>query len=141
LNGIGALTGIDSVGAAVKTIKGALDKDPELEKKVLDIELEQRKLDIEEGNSVRDLYETEVTSDKKFVAYARPGMLWLIFCIVGANFVALPTINAILPLVGKAPLVIIYPELPESVYWLFGSIFGLYTGARSFDKYKKGKNG
>ena len=133
---IGDLTGIKSVGDAVNTIKDAISKDPELQKKLLDIELEQRKLDIQEGNSIRALYKTEVVSNQKFIGYARPAMLWLVFIVIASNFIILPILNAVVTALSLSAIDIAYPELPDSAYWLIGSIFALYTGARSYEKAK-----
>jgi len=130
LKAVGNFTGISTVKDAVDIVIGAIKKDPDLEKVIAEIELERE-------NSIRELYKAEVQQDDKFVKRARPAMLWLVFCIIGANFVLIPILNLILTACNVPPAVIIFPELPEEVYWLVTSIFGLYCGARSFDKYKK----
>lgn len=130
LSTIGRLTGVGTIKDAAETIIGALKSDPDLEKALAEMELERE-------NDIRDLYRAEVQQDDKFVKRARPSMIWLVFCIIGVNFILIPLINLILTACGVAPVVIVFPELPTEVYWLIASIFGLYTGARSFDKFKR----
>ena len=130
LSTVGRLTGISTVKDAVETVIGAIKGDPDLEKAMAEIELQRE-------NSIRDLYKAEVMQDDKFVKRARPAMLWLVFCIIAANFILIPIFNLIVIAFGALPVVIVFPTLPSEVYWLVGSIFGLYTGARSFEKVKK----
>lgn len=135
---VGDLTGLSSVKDAAKTLIGALSSNPEAEAKMKEFELQQMKLEIADNASLRDLYKSEVQSDDKFVKRARPGMLWLCFGILGINFGIIPILNVIILAFGGPQIEIIYPDLPEPVYWTITSIFGLYAGARSWDK-KNGK--
>lgn len=132
LSTVGRLTGISSVKDAVETVVGAIKGDPDLEKAIAEIELQRE-------NSIRELYKAEVQQDDLFVKRARPAMLWLVFCIIATNFIVIPILNLILVSFGAPPVIIVFPTLPSEVYWLVGSIFGLYTGARSFEKIKNGK--
>ena len=134
LSTIGKLTGISSVKDAAETIIGAIKKDPDLEKAMAEIELQRE-------NSIRDLYKAEVQQDDKFVKRARPSLLWLVSAVIACNFVLIPIINAVIIAFNGNPISITYPDLPEEIYWLIGSIFGLYTGARSFEKVRKNGNG
>lgn len=141
---VGKAVGIDSIGkAAIETVKSIIGKDPEVEKALVDQEIEFRRIAVQEGDSIRALYGMEIKSEKGFIAYARPGMLWLVFAIIAANFVLLPITNTIIMAIqgaGAQQIVLEYPDLPDQVYWLIGSIFGLYTGARSWDKKNKTKS-
>lgn len=141
LGAVGSLTGISSVGDAAKTIMGAIKGNPEIEQKLQEMELEKMKLEMAENASVRELLGKEVVSEDNFVRRARPAMLWLVSAILTLNFVVLPIFNAISVAVGGATIIIAYPDLPENVYWLFGSLFSVYTGARSWDKMNKKRTG
>ena len=123
---ISEVTGISNVKDVIDQIKG----NPELEEKL-------KQLELEEANSIRELYKSEVTQEDKFVKRARPSLLWLVTIVIACNFVLLPVINAGIIASNGNPISITYPDLPEEIYWLIGSIFGLYTGARSFEKWKK----
>lgn len=136
---LGNLTGIGSVKDAIETVIGAITKNPELEKELRNFELEKMKLELAENASVRDLLKAEVASEDKFVRRVRPATIWCVVIVIATNFVVLPALNAILSACGADVVALAYPDLPENVYWLFGSLFGLYTGARSWDKMKNGK--
>jgi len=75
----------------------------------------------------------EAKSDDPWVRRARPTFLWLMYAILIINFGVIPLINA-----GTGsdlkPI-----DLPEKLYWLFGSGYLGYTGARGWDKMIKGK--
>lgn len=119
-------------GDKVKDVAAAIAGNPE-------VKAELQKLEQEAEASLREMYKTEIVSEDKFVRRARPSLLWLITVIIGINYILVPGINAVLGAIGRPQVVLIYPELPESVYWLFGAIFSVYTGARSFDKSKSKK--
>ena len=140
LKTVAGLVGLDDIGKkAVETIEGLIGSNPELQKALAEQELEFRKLAIQEGDSIRELYAVEVKSGNKFIQYARPGMLWLVAGIIAVNFILIPLLNTVVGYFGAAQIVVVFPTLPEEIYWLFGSVFGLYTGARTIDK--KIKNG
>lgn len=141
LNFIGEVTGVGTVKQAVGAIVTAIKGDPELEKQLQEFELEQLRLEMAENASVRELLKAEVASEDKFVRRVRPAVIWCVVIIIATNFVVLPVLNAILSACGVTTVALDYPDLPENVYWLFGSLFGLYTGARSWDKRGKGRNG
>ena len=138
---VAKIVGVDDIGkSAIDTIKSIIGKDPEVQKALAEQEIEFRRLAITEGDSIRKMYGLEIQSESKVVKWARPGMLWLVFIIIGANFVVLPIVNTILIGVKgleASQVVLQYPDLPDQVYWLIGSIFSIYTGARSWDKRKK----
>jgi len=136
---IGNVTGIGSVKDAVNVVIGAIKGNPELEQKLRDFELERMRIEIKENASVRKLLEIEVASEDKFVRRVRPAAIWCVVAVIAVNFVVLPVLNAVLWAAGADIVTLQYPDLPENVYWLFGSLFGLYTGARSWDKKRNGK--
>jgi len=135
---IGSVTGIGSVRDAVDVVIGAIKGDPELEQKLRDFELERMRIEVSENASVRKLLGIEAASEDKFVRRVRPATIWCVVAVVAVNFVALPVLNAVLSAAGVDTVTLQYPDLPENVYWLFGSLFGLYTGARSWDKRRNG---
>ncbi len=130
LSTVGRLTGISTVKDAVETVIGAIKGDPDLEKAMAEIELQRE-------NSIRDLYKAEVTQDDKFVKRARPSLLYLVAVIICANFIVIPLANMIASYFGAAPFVLVYPVLPEPIYYLIGTIFSVYTGGRSWEKVKR----
>jgi hypothetical protein len=71
------------------------------------------------GQNIR----AETQSDDKYTKRMRPTFGYIVCFILLWNFV-------ITPLFKDAPL-----DLPEALYWLFGSTILGYVGARSFDKY------
>ena len=126
LETIGDITGLKN---PVKTILNAIKGDPELDKQL-------KQLELEESNNIRDLYKAEVQTEDKFVRRARPALLWLTFAIIAMNFVILPLFNTFASYFGHTPITFVFPDLPTEVYWLIGSIFGFYTGARTTEKLK-----
>lgn len=142
LNVVGSLLGGDSkVSAAVSTVATAISGDPKVQEELRKLEVEEKRLWIQENESIRQLYQTEAKSEDPFVRRARPAMLWLVFALLAINFGLLPIINAVTVAVGGKAITFTFPALPEQLYWLIGSLFGLYTGARSWDKRTKAKNG
>ena len=140
LNFLGDVTGIGSVKDAAQALIKAIAGNPELEGKLREFELAKLKIEMSENASVRELLKAEVASEDKFVRRVRPAVIWCVVCVVAANFILIPFVNLILTAAGAHTVALTYPDLPENVYWLFGSLFGLYTGARSWDKMKR-KNG
>jgi len=136
---VGDIVGIGSVKDAVDLVVGAIKGNPELEQKLRDFELERMRIEASESASVRKLLGIEVASEDKFVRRVRPAVIWCVVAVIATNFIVLPVLNAALSAAGVDVVTLQYPDLPENVYWLFGSLFGLYTGARSWDK--KTKNG
>ena len=139
---VAKLTGIDEVGKkALATVQSLIGNDPKVQEALIAQELEFKRLAIQEGESVRKLFGLEVQSEDPFVPRARPAMLWLVFSILSMNYGVIPFISAVTIAFGGTVVEITYPEIPESVLALFGTIFAVYTGARSWDKRTKAKNG
>jgi len=134
---VASLVGIDAKGKdAVETVRALLMNNPELEDKLRMIEFEEKKLLLAEAESVRGLYKEELKSSAWFVKHARPAMLWLTFVVLSLTFGVIPLFNTVASWFGGTIVTLTFPTLPEEFYWLVGSIFGLYTGARSYDKTK-----
>lgn len=145
-----AVPGIDS---ALGMIRAAIIKDPAVEKALIDQEIEFRKLSIQEGDSIRKMYGMEIQSEDPFVRRVRPAMIWLVLIILGTNYALLPLVNTCILLFGgfhdvivegvvqvvpNVPqIVLIYPEIPDSVMAVMVTMFTVYAGARSFDKKTK----
>lgn len=68
----------------------------------------------------------EETSGDKYTARSRPTFLYLVEAILGWNFIVL----SLLKHWGLGPL-----QLPQELYWLFGSGYLGYTGARTWEKF------
>jgi hypothetical protein len=134
---VGKATGITSVGDAAQILLDRIKADPDLEQKIREMELEKFKLELQENQSVRQLLSLEIQSEDKFVKRARPATLWIVIVILVGNFIVLPILNLIAVGFGLSPIQVTYPTLPEEVYWLFGALFSVYTGARSWDKRNK----
>jgi len=64
----------------------------------------------------------EASSGDKYTSRARPSFMYMCIFILGWNYIAVP-------LFGRLPL-----DLPEALFWLFGSCVLGYTGARSWEK-------
>jgi hypothetical protein len=137
LGTVAKVVGLDSVTGAVSTIKGAIEQNESLQLELRKIEIEEKKLLLEEAQSLHGLYATEIKSDDKFVRRARPAMIWLSLTLLCINFGLIPLFNSLATYCGWAPVVITIPDLPEPLYYLIGTMFTVYTGARSWDKYGK----
>ena len=136
------VVGIDVVGkSAIETIKSIIGKDPKVQEALMAQELEFKRIAMQECESIRKMYGLEVQSEDKFVRRARPAMLWLVFSILSMNYGVIPFISALSLAAGGEAIEMAYPEIPESVLALFGTIFAVYSGARSWDKRNKAKKG
>ena len=120
----------NSASDAVKTIKEAIAGNPELQSKIEELEFAERK-------GIQDLIKAEMQSADPFVRRVRPAIIWICGGVIAINFGLLPITNSIIAAFGGTPLILIYPELPEPIYWLIGGMFTGYAGARSYDKKKK----
>jgi len=137
LKTVAKVVGVDSVSSAVATVKNAISENDELQTELRKLELEEKKLLLAETQSLHGLYSTELQSGDKFVRRARPAMLWLCLGLLLVNFGLIPLFNSFASYFGWTPVVITIPDLPEPLYYLIGTIFSVYTGARTWDKAKK----
>ncbi len=79
----------------------------------------------------------EAKSEDPYVRRARPTFLYLMYVIIAFNFIIIPILHMGIELWGKTPFTPL--QIPEELYWLFGSGFLGYAGARSWDKWGKNK--
>ena len=133
--------GLDSVGAAVDTIKNAIAGNPEAAKAIREFELEEKRLLLEELRTTHRLYIEEIKSEDPFVRRVRPACVWVVVGILAMNYILVPFVNIIIVAFGGAAVKLVFPEIPAEVLALFGTLFGLYGGYRSIDKRTKAKNG
>lgn len=94
----------------------------EHEQKLKEIALEKYRLEVQDLKEARDVIKTTLRSEDPYVRRARPTFLWLMYLILFMNYL-------VLPVIGKVPI-----NLPEALYWLFGSAFLGYGALRSMDK-------
>lgn len=76
----------------------------------------------------------EAKSEDPWVRRARPTFLYIIYIVIAFNFIFIPILGMGASIWGKTPFVPI--ALPEDLYWLFGSGYLGYAGARTWDKWK-----
>lgn len=133
--------GLDSVGSAVDTIKNAIAGNPEASKALREFELEEKRLLLEELRTTHGLYREEIKSEDAFVRRVRPACVWVVVGILAMSFIVVPLVNLFIVIFGGEPLKLVFPELPQNVLILFGTLFSVYGGYRSIDKRTKAKNG
>ena len=134
--GAGVLDGVNKIIGKFKLdpeVKAKLEAElraNELEFKKLELELEAKIADYQAreieaaGANIR----AEAQSGDKYTARARPTFLYLMYVILGWNFILLPLIQYVN---GKPPLPI---DLPPDIYYLFGAGYLGYVGARGWEK-------
>jgi len=109
--------------------------------------LELRKIEARETeamlNSTSTVMKAEAESKDPWVRRARPTFLYIMYIIIVFKFLLLPIFCVALtfaaPDINIKTYVMTF-KLPEEPYWLFGSGYLGYGGARSIDKIFKGKN-
>jgi hypothetical protein len=94
----------------------------ELQKMQLELEAREKEQIAKEIEAASANIRAEAQSGDKYTARARPTFLYLVMLILGWNYIAVPLFN-------RVPL-----ELPEPLFWLFGSAVLGYTGARTWEK-------
>lgn len=85
--------------------------------KQIDAELESKLADAASSN-----IRAEAGSGDKYTSRARPTFLYVMNFILTWNYI-------VVPLFRQTPV-----ELPEPIFWLFGSALLGYTGARTWEK-------
>jgi len=90
--------------------------------KEMEATLESKLVDVA-GQNIR----AEATSGDRYTSRARPTFLYIVNLIILWNYV-------VVPLFRQMPV-----ELPEPLFWLFGSVMLGYTGARTWEKVYSGK--
>lgn len=118
------------VGKLVKDIVGTFKLSPEakleFEKALAENEFKLKQMDAELESKLADTasanIRAETTSADKFTSRARPMFMYTVNLIIAWNYIVVPVFN-------RKPV-----ELPEALFWLFGSAILGYTGARSWEK-------
>jgi hypothetical protein len=97
----------------------------ELEKMQIDLEARTQEAITREVEAASANIRAEAATGDKYTSRARPTFLYLIYVILMCNYIVFPLLNR--------PVL----TFPESLFWLFGSGYLGYSGARSWDKYSK----
>jgi hypothetical protein len=123
--------GLSGLVGGVADIVDRFVQTPEEKAKAL---IELRALEVRETEliigSAAAVLKSEAESPDPYVRRARPTYLYLMYAVLGFNFILLPCLQFFTH-------TLINPiELPEPLYYLFGSGFLGYVGARSWDKRK-----
>jgi len=124
----------EKADGVVAALEGEIGNRPEVQAAMLQQELEVKKLILADAEGSRQLIASESKSEDPFVRRARPAFLWLFYIVIVVNFVIIPVLRF-----SGFEATIVYPDLPEQLYWLFGSSFLGYSGFRTFDKMRKSK--
>lgn len=118
---------IDVIDEAVGDVKaGKLPPEAQVELKKLDVD-ELRILASDQADA-RSTIRAESQSQDPFVRRARPTFLYLMYVILGVNYVLVPLINLIFE-ASHSPV-----SFPAELYWLFGSSYLGYGYLRTSDK-------
>ena len=123
------------VGKLVKDVVGTFRLSPEakleFEKQIAENEFRLKQMDAELESKLADTasanIRAEAGSGDKYTSRARPTFLYIVDFILLWNYV-------ISPIFRRTPL-----DLPEPLFWLFGSVMLGYTGARTWEKLQTGK--
>ncbi len=118
------------IGQAIKDIIGTFKLNPEIQaqltKEIEDHKFELAKIDAELEEKLQDTAAANIQSEEKsgdkYTSRARPTFMYICELLILWNY-------AIVPLFKSHPV-----ELPEPLFWLFGSAILGYTGARTWEK-------
>ncbi len=79
--------------------------------------------------------------DDLFVSRARPMFLYVMYCLIALSipFSVLHAVNPQLFGPISVGFKLWFEAIPDQLYWLFGTGYIGYAGARTFDKMKSGK--
>ena len=118
------------LGETFRKIIGTFKLDPETKAKI-ELELEVHKFEIAKieaelegrlADAASKNIQTEASNGDKYTSRARPTFLYICNIILAWNYI-------IVPLWNRAPI-----NLPEPLFWLFGSVMLGYVGARTWEK-------
>lgn len=101
----------------------------ELAKVELEIEARIQEAITREVEAASANIKAEAATGDRYTSRARPTFLYLMYIILACNFILFPLIN-------RPALV-----FPSELFWLFGSGYLGYTGAREWSKFTFLKNG
>ena len=127
---LGSILG-STLGDTFAKIVGVFKADPTV---VIEKKAELEKIQLELQGKLQDALTSEIqaasaniradaTSGDRFTQRARPSFMYIVEVILVCNYI-------LFPLLSRPPL-----DLPEPLFWLFGSAILGYTGARSWEKY------
>ncbi len=104
-------------------VEAQLDQN-EFELQKMEMELKSKEQDYvaKEVEAASANIRAEAQSGDRYTSRARPTFLYLVNAILAWNYI-------IVPLFHHTPL-----DLPEPLFWLFGSVVLGYTGARTWEK-------
>lgn len=126
--------GLSGILGGITDIVDRFVQTPEEKAKAL---IELRQLEVRETEAIvaatSAAITAEASSDDPWVRRARPTFLYLMYLIMGWNFIGLPLAQFVLGM-ELQPI-----DLPSDLYYLFGAGYLGYVGARTWDKNKGGK--
>lgn len=94
----------------------------ELQKMELDLQAKAMEYQAKEQEVASKNIVAEAQTGDKYTSRARPTFLYVVNTILGFNYILFPFIH-------RDPV-----NLPEPLFWLFGSVMLGYVGARSWEK-------
>ncbi len=123
--------GIGGLGDFVAKVVGTFKMSPaaalEFQQKLAENEFALKKMEADLEARLSDTaaanIQAEEKSGDKYVARARPTFLYIVEFILLWNYV-------VVPLFRQVPV-----QLPDALFWLFGSCVLGYTGARTWEKF------
>ena len=146
----------------IDAITKEAETNPEMQKLLQDHEATMVGLALQDAEGARQLIREGLKSEDAYVRRVRPTFLYLIYVLLIFNFIVMPILSGvagigveIVQLTAEGAITtngaeavetiavntIVYPELPEPLWWAFTSSFLGYAGFRSWDKRNKLKNG
>ena len=140
VKGAAGLVGGDIVTKAaevIDAISGKAETDPELQKLLENSKLEMARIGLADAEGARLLIREAQKSDDAYVRRARPTFLYVMYILLILIYVP-PIIRSVVT--GE---VAVFPEVPEPLFYLFGSAFLGYATLRESGKggwFKKLKN-
>lgn len=78
-------------------------------------------------DNAASIVKTEVVSDKRFVSYCRPMLMYLFMIIIGVNYLIIPAFRLIFPSLIQFPM-------PDQMWTLINVYIGIYGGGQSLEK-------
>jgi len=120
-----------TVDNVINSVESTISKDRSLQLELKEIEVEIAKTHAIDLADARSLIKAESSSTDAYVRRARPTFMYLFYVLAIFNFVIAPIASIFFT------FTIAYPQLPEEIYWLFGTAFTGYAGFRSLEKIKK----
>jgi hypothetical protein len=130
LKTVARVTGLAPLANAADLLSTAQippEKQLELQQALMEHELAMKQAAVEEYKATVDVIKTEATSEDKYVRRARPSFLYLMYIVLGVNYVITPIIHMFILTVTPYPI-------PPDLLVLFGSGYLGYSYLRTKDK-------